>query len=497
MIEVWMDAIIFAFSFLNLFLVIMGVTIGIVFGALPGLGPTLAVALMLPVTFGFEPASALIFLAGVYAGAIYGGSITAILLNAPGTPGSGATTFDGYPLARQGKAGLALGLSVTSSMFGGVFGVIMLIILSSLLAKFSIYFGSAETFMLALFGISIIAVVAKASLRKGLIAGGMGLIFSFIGQDLMTGQFRFTFDLMALSEGIPFVIGLVGLFAFSEGIRLAEEKGSVSKTGKITSSVMDGVKMTFKYPKTVIKSSIIGTFIGALPGAGLSAANFISYGEAKRKAKDPDSFGEGNPEGVIAAEASNNAVMGGSLVPTLVLGIPGNSTTAVFLSAIMLHGLRPGFDLFTTNVDVTYSLFVGLILSSLVFFILGFSFTKLFAKVTIIKNKYLIPIIFILCIVGAIALRNRFTDVYLLLIFGLVGYFLKKYGFPVVGVVLGMILGSIAERGFQQTMMIYGYSGFFTRPVSLGIFLIIVLTMSMQFLKPYLQKVFGKKSHEN
>lgn len=495
MLELWLEGILNAFSFYNLLIMLGGSALGLVFGALPGLGPTLAVSLMIPITFGLSPQASLILLSSVYVSSIFGGSIPAILLNAPGTPGSAATGFDGYPMAQQGKGGVALGISATASLVGGLISVIFLMALAPVIAQFSLRFGPAELFMLALFGLTIIAVVAKASIRRGLVAGGLGLLLSFVGQDLMTGQMRFDFGLIELQDGIPFILGLVGMLAASEAFSLAEKKGSIARAGKIEGNIFTGVALCLKYRLTLIKSSLIGTFVGALPGAGISAANFIAYSEAIRTSKDPDSFGKGNPEGVVASEAANNAVTGGSLIPTLTLSLPGNPSAAAFLAGLMIHGLRPGADLFSVNVNITAAMFAGLILANFVFFGFALVGANFMAKITLIKNEMLVPSILVLSLVGGFALRNRFSDVILIIFFAFLGYFLKKYKFPVVAVVLGLILGPIAERGYHQALMISGgtHSIFFTRPISLFLFLMIVFSIGSQFVKPYIDKYKAKK----
>ncbi len=487
-----LEAIRLAFSFLNLFTILWGTVLGIVIGALPGLGPTIAVSLMVTVSFKMPPDTALILLGAVYCGAIYGGSISAILINAPGTPGSAATTFDGYPMSQQGKAGVAMGLSATSSFLGGIFSIICLILFAPLIAKFSIKFGPPEFFMLAMCGLAIIAVVSKAALRRGIIAGGIGLMMSFFGQDLMTGQSRFDFGILSLEAGLPFIVGLVGMFAASQAIRLSERPGSISVSGKVTGGgVREGVRLTFKYPLTLFKSSLIGTIVGAVPGAGLSAANFLAYMETVRTSKNPESFGKGNPEGVVACEASNNAVSGGSLIPTLTLGIPGNATTAAFLGGVMIHGLRPGMDLFTTNAVITYSLFVGLILANVCFFLIGLVAINWFAKITLVRNELLVPAIILLSMVGSFGINNRFTDIIICLVFGVLGYFFQKYGFPVIAVVLGMILGPIGERGFHQSLLMSkgSYLIFFTRPISLILFFQIL----KHYWESYKEKIYKEK----
>ena len=493
-----LEAIQLAFSGLNLITIFWGTVLGIIIGALPGLGPTIAVSLMITVSFKMPPDTALILLGAVYCGAIYGGSISAILINAPGTPGSAATTFDGYPMSRQGKAGVAMGLSATSSFLGGIFSIVCLILFAPIIAKFSIKFGPPELFMLAMCGLAIIAVVSKAALRRGIIAGGIGLMMSFFGQDLMTGQSRFDFGLLSLEDGLPFIVGLVGMFAASQAIRLSERAGSISMSGKVSGGVKEGVRLTFKYPVTLIKSSLIGTIVGAVPGAGLSAANFLAYMETIRTSKDPDSFGKGNPEGVVACEASNNAVSGGSLIPTLTIGIPGNATTAAFLGGVMIHGLRPGMDLFSTNAAITYSLFIGLILANVCFFIIGLVAINWFAKITLIRNELLVPGILVLSMVGSFALSNKYADIVTCLVFGVLGYFFQKYGFPVIAVVLGMILGPIGERGFHQSLLMSkgSYLIFFSRPISLILFLLTILVLFSQVLKPHWESYKERKYKE-
>jgi putative tricarboxylic transport membrane protein len=290
------------------------------------------------------------------------------------------------------------------------------------------------------------------------------------------------------------------MFAASQAIKLAERKGSISHTGKVTGGgVREGVWLTFKYPLTLIRSSVIGTIVGALPGAGLSVANFLSYMEAIRTSKDPDSFGKGNPEGIVACEASNNAVSGGSLIPTLTIGIPGNATTAAVLGGLLVHGLRPGLDLFSANAAVTYSFFIGLMLANVCFFLLGLVAINWFARITLVRNELLVPGILVLSMVGCFALSNRYADIVICLIFGVLGYFFQKYGFPVIAVVLGMILGPIGERGFHQSLLMSqgSYFIFFSRPISLTLFLLTLLVVFVQLFKPYREGYKKRKIKEN
>ena len=328
-------------------LTVSGVLIGMLLGALPGVGPAVAVAILIPLTFHWDAADALIFLGVLYPATVYGGSISAILFNVPGHGGSAATVLDGYPLCQQGKGAEALGLSAAASFVGGLFGVTALILFSPILAGFGLRFGPAENFILGILGLSIIAVVIRTSTLKGLISALLGLLISTIGYDLVTGEIRYTFGTLYLQDGVPFVQALIGLFAISQAIRLSISGRAIASQARFQGHLVEGSLRVLKYPVTLIRSSVIGTVIGALPGAGMVTASFVSYGEAVRASKDPERFGKGEPEGVIAAEAANNASILAALIPTITLGIPGGAGVAVFMGAMILHGITPGPMAFT------------------------------------------------------------------------------------------------------------------------------------------------------
>lgn len=466
-------------SFLNifhpitLFFMIFGVSWGILAGALPGFGATLAMALLIPFTFGVDPNIALPMLAAVYAGAIYGGGITAIMVGIPGTSSAAATVADGFAMTRKGESQKALTTSIISSTIGGVFGGIVLILFAPLLARITIMFGSAEYFVLAIFGLTIIASLSGGSILKGLIAGIFGLLLSTVGIDVIAGASRFTFNQMYLYDGIPLIPLILALFAFPRCIIMIRETFQRNthmlseKNSKIGRSIsLSEIK---KMWKIIIRSSVIGTIIGIIPGAGANIACWVGYSEAKRASKTPEKFGTGIPEGVAAAEAANNAVQGGSMVPLLTLGIPGNAASAVMLGALMIHGLIPGFELFTKYASVTYTYMMAVIFSNFLMLAVAWYASRLFAKIAKIPYYILTPAMLLITLVGSFSTRQYFFDIWITVILGTVCYLLTLAKYPMPPILLGVILGPIAERGFRRALMIsHGdWSIFFTRPICL------------------------------
>lgn len=466
-------------SFLNLFhpitlfFMIFGVSWGILAGALPGFGATLAMALLIPFTFGVDPNIALPMLAAVYAGAIYGGGITAIMVGIPGTSSAAATVADGFAMTRKGESQKALTTSIISSTIGGVFGGIVLILFAPLLARITIMFGSAEYFVLAIFGLTIIASLSGGSILKGLIAGIFGLLLSTVGIDVIAGASRFTFNQMYLYDGIPLIPLILALFAFPRCLIMIRETFQRNihmlseKRSKIGRSIsLSEIK---KMWKTIIRSSVIGTIIGIIPGAGASIACWVGYSEARRASKTPEKFGKGIPEGVAAAEAANNAVVGGSMVPLLTLGIPGNAASAVMLGALMIHGLIPGFELFTKYASVTYTYMMAVIFSNFLMLAVAWYASRLFAKIAKIPYYILTPAMLLITLVGSFSTRQYFFDIWITVILGTVCYLLTLAKYPMPPILLGVILGPIAERGFRRALMIsHGdWSIFFTRPICL------------------------------
>ena len=471
-----------------------GTGAGILIGALPGLSVNMGIALLFPLTFAFSGIGGILMLMGIYCGAIYGGSISAILLNTPGTPASAATTIDGYPLAiKQNQPGRALGLSTLGSLFGGVFSAITLMLISPQLAKIALKFSKPEFFALAIFGISIITSLSSGSVIKGILGGVLGLSISTIGIDAMSGTMRFTFGSIYLMGGISFIPILIGLFAFSQVLLSIEH--SYGKDQK-----KEKVKIERSFPSladlktvmvTLIRSSFIGTFIGCVPGTGGDISSFISYDQAKKWSKHKSEFGNGALEGICAPEAGNNAVSGGAFIPMLTLGIPGDGATAIMLGALLVQGIQPGPLLFKENMSTVYSLFIGLLLANIIMGMLGFSLIRLFVKVINVPYKVLLPLILCLTFVGAFAYNNSLTDVFVMVGFGILGYFMNKLEFSMSAIIIGIILGKLAEENFRGALIMSdgNFMTFINHPICLTLLVIALLSL----ISPMLSPLFSRK----
>ena len=476
-------------------LLIFGISIvGLIIGFLPGIGALAALPLIIPITFGMSPAPALIALAVIYMSAVYGGSVSAILLNTPGTPASAATCLDGYPMAQKGRGGVAIGISMMSSFIGGFIGLAGLIFLSPIISDFALKFQPAEYFMLAVLGLVLISASVKGSMLKALVSGALGVIVSSVGMDIMTGQPRFSFGSLYLQSGIPFIPLIIGLFAFSEMLILVQRREkTIATKGELTGKIRDGLKEPWKYPKTIIRSSLIGLGIGAIPGEGAAVANFTAYLVEVRGSKNPEAFGTGISQGIIAPETSNNACVAGTLIPTLTLGIPGSGVAAVFLGGVMIHGLNPGIELFTRHKDILYTLFMGLLLANFVIFICGVTLSKYLAKVTTIPNYILVPTIIVIGVCSSYLGRNQVFDVVVAVSAGVGGYLMRKYGYSPISFLVAFILAPIAENSFFQALMISdnAYWTFVLRPISGCLLLITIL---VTFLPPALRKIRARSS---
>jgi putative tricarboxylic transport membrane protein len=463
----------------NLIYAVIGFLVGTFGGMVPGIGGALTLTLIMPFTLAMTPESSVILLAGAYTGVMYGGSIPAILINTPGTSSSAATALDGYEMAKQGKAVTAISISATASAMGSFIGGIFLIAISPILIAFVLAFGSPEFFMLAIVGLSIIVLASSGSMMKGLIAGTFGALIATIGSTVISAERRYTFGIPELYGGINLLAVFIGVFAVAEMLRLAGQGGSIADKLAVTGSRLEGVRETLRNWRTVIKGSMIGIFVGTVPGEGGAVANFLSYLEAKRSSNDPQRFGKGHPAGVVAPEASNNSVISGSLVPTLSFGIPGSSTTAVLLGGLLLQGLRPGPSLFDEDIIVTYTLFGSVLVGSVLTFIIGVGLASWFGLVPSIPNAILIPSVIFIAFVGAFVAEFNFGDVWQTLFFGFVGYGLIRFGFPVIAFILGIILGPLAEENLYRTYQITGgdlSTVFFTRPLSL---IMVILTVTL------------------
>lgn len=468
----------------NLVAIFLGAIIGYAAGALPGLSAGMAIALLLPFTFSLKPLTSLVLLTALYASAEYGGSITAITINVPGEAGSAATCFDGYPLTKKGFPAKALGISIISSLFAGLFSTVLLILVSVPIANVAIKFGPPEYFALGIFGLSMVASLGGKSWVKGFIAVGFGLLLTTIGIDPVSGNSRYVFS-MNLFEGIPLIPVLVGLFAISEVFMEMEEMGG----GNLPYVKVSGSLPTFKEVSdtkmAIIRGSIIGFIVGVIPGAGKAVASFIAYGEQKRSSKNPELYGTGLLEGIAAPEAANVSVVGGALVPLLALGIPGSAAGAILIGAFTIQGLQPGPLLFVKEPGLVYGIFAALLLGNLVMFFMGILGIPLWTKVVTIPKKVMTPIILVMVIFAAYAESNNIFYMWLAIIFGFVGYLMRRYGFPVAPVVLAIVLGEMIETAFRRSLILSdgSYGIFVGRPMALVILLISALSVGYQIYR--------------
>ncbi len=454
-----------------------GVVGGVLIGVLPGLTSTMGIALLIPITFTMPPAVGLAMLGGIYLASTYSGAISAILLNIPGTPAAVATLLDGYPMTKKGQSTRALALATFGSCVGGLISTVALLFIAPLLAEFSLRFGSPEYFLLAVFGITVISSLSGKDVEKGLIAGVIGLLLSTIGNHPLTGYMRFTFGIPALFDGIPLVVSLIGLYSIPEVIDMLVQRITKGRNRLDTDNTNP-----FKFlPEVVsqklnlIRSSIIGIIVGIIPGVGCSIGGFMAYDAAKRSSKTPEKFGQGSNEGILASETANNAVTGGTLIPLLTLGVPGNPVTAVLLGGIMIHGLRPGAELFTANADIAYSFIMSLFLSNLLFVPVGLFMAKYCVRLIQIPRSILAPSIMALAVVGSYAIRGSVDDIWIMLFVGLCGFVMHFFDIPRAPMVLGLVLGTMAEGELSRSLsLVHGDVAAFmlqlvTRPISLVI----------------------------
>jgi len=461
-------------------------------GCLPGFTITMGVALVLPLTFGMSSMQGLSAMIGVLVGGLAGGQISGILLGIPGTPSSVATVFDGHPMSKKGEPGTALALGTWASFFGGIISAFVLMFFTPPLADMALKFGPWEFFSLVFFGLTIIASLSGKSLIKGIISGLLGLVAATFGVDPMIGIPRFSFGVHAMEGGFSFLPVLIGLFAFSQLMRNLEKRVTTEALvieGNLKFSTAHVLKTIFKQPVNLLRSSLIGVFIGALPGAGGSIANILSYDQAVKGSKHPEKFGTGIPDGIIASEAANNAVGGGELTPTMALGVPGSAVSAIMMGALILHGIQPGPLLIVEFPDLVYGVFVAFFVAH--FFMLGLQLygIRLFVRLTRIPLYVLIPSILVLCAVGSFSVHNRFFDIWVLLIFGGLGYMMVKYKFPLAPMILGVILGPLAEVNFRRALMTEDDMALFvTRPISLAFLILAVLSLLYPFYQRYRQK---------
>lgn len=466
-------------------LMFLGSFIGMVFGFIPGLDGTVALTIMIPFVFGMPMNMSMAFLLGIHASTAFGGSISAILFNVPGSSLNIATCFDGYPMSQNGEAAKAIGIAGSASLIGGLFGAAVLAVSLPVIRPFIMAFGPAEYFMLTIFGLSIIALLTAGTIVKGLIAGGLGLLISFIGLDYITAAARYTFGYLILWDGIHFVPVAIGLFAIAQMIDLYIKGGSIAERSSNfdKSTVKEGIKFTFSKPGLLFRSSVLGTIIGMIPGVGGSVANILAYGHAMQTSKEPNTFGKGNPEGILGPEAANNAKVGGSLIPTLAFGIPGSQGMAVLLGAFVIIGIVPGPEIVTKHLDIVFMLVFIVAIANIFATGIGLISANQLQKLTVIPGKQVVPIIIVVCLIGSYVTNGHFFDVAVALIFAILGYFMKKYGYSRAAFIIALILGTHFERYYHIAVRLYGSFFIFTRPISLILFVLVIVSVTIPFIQ--------------
>lgn len=472
----------------TILLIVGGVLLGIVFGSIPGLSATMAIALCLPMTYGMLPINGMALLIGLYIGGISGGLVAAILLRIPGTPFSVATCFDGYPLAAKGQAGKALGVGIFFSFLGTIFGVAVLMLVAPSLARVALKFSFYEYFAVGVFSLTMMASLISGSIVKGLASGAIGMLFAMVGAAPIDGLPRLTFGFHALDGGFDILPVLIGMFAISEIIKSARERNAAKMT-VLQDFKIKGFGFTFAEFRSQIfnffRSAVIGTFIGILPGIGGGTSNILAYTAAKNGSKYPEKFGTGIIDGIVASETANNATIGGALVPLLTLGIPGDAATALLLGGLTIHGITPGPLLFDTQAELVYGVFVICLVANLMMLVIEYGGIKVFARVLMVPKYILMPIIMVLCVVGAYGLNNRLFDVWAILFFGVLSYLLEKFKFPLTPIILGFILGPTIETNLRRGLIASqgSYMPFLTHPICAAFLVISLLVIAMAVRK--------------
>ncbi|MCL1939675.1 MAG: tripartite tricarboxylate transporter permease [Desulfovibrionaceae bacterium] len=500
--ETILTAILEAFSPLVVSMNFLGVLIGMIVGALPGLGSVVAITICLPFTFGMHSSVAIALLFGVYCGSVAGGSIASILLNTPGTPQAACTALDGHPMAKQGKAAQAIGWALAASICGGLLSCLVLILATPLLADFALKFGAFETFALILMGLTCISSVSAEAQVKGIAAGVLGLLLACVGASPFSSEQRFTFDLFALNGGIDLVAVIVGVFALSEVIMRAEgilhEKRVEAMTGG--SVILPALREWVGRRWLLIKSSLIGTWVGIMPGTGAATAAFLAYGEAKRSSPRRDKFGTGEPDSIVAAESANNAVTGGALVPTLALGIPGDPITAILLATFTIHGLSPGVRLMTESPEVVYAAFVTLIIANIFLYPACVITTRLFNFLLRLPEPILMGVVVVLCALGAYGSRGNPVDVAVTMVAGIVAYFMRRNGYPMPPIVIGLVLGQQFELSVGQMLLFKGNQSWpayiLSSPLGCVLLLLALAVLAMPHISAYRTKRSPKSTPE-
>lgn len=493
MMDVFAQAFINVIQPASLGLMFLGVGVGIIFGSIPGLSAAMAIALFLPMTFSMGPEAGMTLLVSLYIGAISGGLISAILLNIPGTPSSISTCFDGAPMAARGEAAKALGLGIVFSFLGGLLSFIALIFIAPPLAQLTLKFSPIEYFAVSIFALTMIAALSSGSMIKGLLSGMLGLMFSTVGLAPIDGSARFTLSIDSLSSGFDLLAVLIGLFAVTEVLQGVERTLGDGNAKVIALQKIRGFGFSmaeFLAQKwNLLRSSLIGIFIGILPGIGGSTSGILAYIAAKKQSKHPEKFGTGIPDGVVASETANNATIGGALVPLLALGIPGDGVTAMMLGGFMIHGLTPGPLLFKTNADFVYGIFAACLVANVIMLLLEFFGLRIYVKLLKIPKYLLMPVIIVLCTVGAFSVNSQVFNVWCILLFGVIGYLMVKGGLPIAPAILGFILGPLVETNLRRGLMLTegSFLGFLERPIALTFLVIAVMALVVPLISAYTQ----------
>jgi putative tricarboxylic transport membrane protein len=476
-----------AFTPFNLVMAVAGVMVGMLIGALPGVGPPSGVAMLLPLTFGMDPTSGIIMLAALYAGTMYGGTITAVLINTPGESASVVTCLDGYQMALQGRAGPALGIAAFASFIAGTVGVVLLMLVSPLLARWALSFGPPETFALMVLGLTTVTLLTGADALKGYISMVLGLMLAMVGFDIISGDARYGLGIPEMMDGIDFLPVAIGLFGLGEVLAGAEQPGKteVAKGRYGLRDVMPSAADWVRSRWAIVRGTVLGFAVGMLPGAGPTVASFLSYTVEKKVSPKPEEFGRGAIEGVAGPESANNAAATAAMVPMLTLGIPGSATTAIMLGGLMMWGLRPGPLLFEKNPQFVWGLIASQYIANVMLLILSTAFIPLFVRALRVPYGILMPLIVIFCITGAYSLKNSVWDVGQMLVFGVVGYFMKKLGYSPAALVLALVLGPMAERALRQSLIISdaGIGIFFLRPISAVLMIIALVAIAVPVAK--------------
>ena len=492
-----LSALVFLFQWQILIWAVIGFLVGCIGGAMPGIGGPLTLTLMMPFVLPLSTEAGMIILIGGYTGLAYAGSVPAILMNTPGSPGSAAAAFDGYPMAKRGEGVTAISISATASGFGSVVGGLFLIALSPVLVRFVLLFGSVEYFMLAVLGLSTIVMASGKSVIKGLIAAVLGCLVASIGTSTIRALPRFTQGVPELYDGVDLVAAFIGVFAVGEMMRLAGLRGSsIAEALSATGSRMKGMRLAAKEWRIALKTAIMGILIGTIPGQGATVTNFLAYAEARRSSKNPEEYGKGAPGGIVAVDSSNNATISGSLVPTIAFGIPGSGTTAILLVALLLSGIRPGPNMFDEDIVLTYTMIGAVIIGGLMSFTVGVLLAKQFSIVTLVPNHILIPAVMSVSLIGAYVIGFNHILVWQALAFGLLGYFLIRFNFPIIAFILGLILGPLAELNLARAVQVSGGNVpmvFVQRPVSLVLVILTVFVLVWPPLAPRVKPFVGRQ----